>query len=226
MAKHDDGAYSQEVIAGDVHWLNLQAIGIAKGPMDKNNPNHKAARAAGKTWTYGYLYGAGESLSGVHYGVALAAYEGRSNPSPKNGRKSRAAFKENLPALKNLEDQVKATAKAKKVIKGLDGRLVPIRSEHSALNALLQSAGAIIMKQALVCLDRNLQALGLVTGVDYEFVANVHDEWQVEVRDEDGLPQLVADESLKAFNQAGEILNLRVKIDGESKIGRNWADTH
>ena len=225
MAKHDDGAYSQEVISGDVHWLNLQAIGIAKGPMDSNNPRHKKARALGKTWTYGYLYGAGESLSGVHYGAALAAYEGRDNPSPKNGRKSRAAFKENLPALKTLEDQVKSVARAKKVIRGLDGRLVPIRSEHSALNALLQSAGAIIMKQALVCLDESLTQLGLQPGVDYEFVANVHDEWQVEVKDGD-LPQLVADESLKAFNRAGEILNLRVAIDGEAKIGRTWADTH
>jgi DNA polymerase I-like protein with 3'-5' exonuclease and polymerase domains len=193
--------------------------------MDKNNPNHKQARALGKTWTYGYLYGAGESLSGVHYGAALAAYEGRDNPSPKNGRKSRTAFKANLPALKTLEDNVKAKAKATKVIKGLDGRLVPIRSEHSALNALLQSAGAIIMKQALVCLDESLARLGLEAGVDYEFVANVHDEWQVEVKDGD-LPQLVADESLKAFNKAGEILKLRVAIDGESKVGRNWAETH
>ena len=120
---------------------------------------------------------------------------------------------------------MKAKAKAAKVIKGLDGRLVPIRSEHSALNALLQSAGAIIMKQALVCLDESLTRLGLQPGLDYEFVANVHDEWQVEVKDGD-LPQLVADESLKAFNKAGEILNLRVAIDGEAKIGRTWADTH
>jgi DNA polymerase-1 len=225
MAHYDNGSYSREVIGGDVHWLNLQAIGIAKGPMDKSNPHHKQARALGKTWTYGYLYGAGESLSGVHFGAALAAYEGRDKPSPKHGRKSRAAFKKNLPALKTLEDNVKAKAKAAKVIKGLDGRLVPIRSEHSALNALLQSAGAVIMKQALVCLDDNLAARGLQPGVDYEFVANVHDEWQVEVRDGD-LPQLVADESLKAFNQAGEILKLRVAIDGEAKIGRTWADTH
>jgi len=39
------------------------------------------------------------------------------------------------------------------------------------------------MKQALVILDDTLQnEQGLTPGVDYEFVANVHDEWQIECK--------------------------------------------
>lgn len=226
LARFDGGQYANEVVEGDVHWANLCAIGIASGPMDSANPKHKAARNAGKTWCYGYLYGAGESLSGVHYTAAHAAFNGIENPKPISGRKSRASFRDNTVGLADLEAAVKSAAKSKGWIKGLDGRQIPIRSEHSALNAALQSAGAVIMKQALVLLDDKLQSLGLVAGDHYEFVANVHDEFQIEVKDIGGMAQVVAIESTKAMTAAGKLLNLKVKIDGESKIGNNWAETH
>ena len=82
------------------------------------------------------------------------------------------------------------------------------------------------MKQALVELDDSLQGQGLRPGNDYEFTANVHDEWQVDVADRDGLPQLVADESCAAMRRAGEFFDMRVAIEGEAKIGNSWAQTH
>lgn len=42
----------------------------------------------------------------------------------------------------------------KKFIKGIDGRQLMVRSEHSLVNLLFQSCGVIIMKQAAVMLDR------------------------------------------------------------------------
>lgn len=107
---------------------------------------------------------------------------------------------------------------------GLDGRQLHVRSGHAALNTLLQSAGALIMKKALCCLDEQLQARGLLPGIDYEFVANVHDEWQVEVSEEHA--ETVARESEKAFEAAGDYFNFRCPITGEAKIGNNWAETH
>jgi len=99
-----------------------------------------------------------------------------------------------------------------------------VRSQHSALNTLLQGAGAIIMKKALVVLDDHLQRSGLTPGTDYEFVANIHDEWQIECR------ELYADDigtyATKSITEAGNILNLRCPMAGEYKIGRNWAETH
>ena len=58
----------------------------------------------------------------------------------------------------------------------LDGRKLTVRSEHAALNTLLQGAGAIVMKKALILLNDKINS----NGWDAKFVANVHDEWQIE----------------------------------------------
>ena len=103
-------------------------------------------------------------------------------------------------------------------LKGLDGRKIFVRSEHSALNTLLQGAGAIMMKQALVIFYEKLG------GLDAKFVCNVHDEWQLEV---------VADQAdevgrlgVEAIIEAGKVLNLKCPLDGEYNVGINWSETH
>jgi hypothetical protein len=79
------------------------------------------------------------------------------------------------------------------------------------------------MKKALVILDADLQAAGLVPGVHYEFLANVHDEWQIEV-DEDKA-EFVGKTAQAAIRKAGDYFGFRCPLDGEFKIGRNWAET-
>ena len=80
------------------------------------------------------------------------------------------------------------------------------------------------MKQALVFLDHNLQELGFVPGVHYEFVANVHDEWQIEC-DED-IAEQVGKSAVEAMEQAGRHFKFRCPITGEYGIGSNWSETH
>lgn len=229
LAAHDGGAYAKEVVEGDVHWANLRAIGVADCDRDPANKQHKEARDAGKTWVYSYIYGGGVPLSGINFALAYDAFHGKqpTGTITGNGRKSRAALKRNLPALAHLEKAVKAKAKYSKSLRGLDGRSIPCRSAHSALNALLQSGGALIMKKSLCILDDKLRASNLIPGVHYEFVANVHDEWQVQVKDDDRmLPDLVSALSCDAMTAAGEFFNLRCKIEGEASIGNNWKETH
>ena len=36
----------------------------------------------------------------------------------------------------------------------------------------------------------------------------------------------IRNESLKAFPQAQEFFNFRCKIEGDSRVGTNWAETH
>jgi DNA polymerase I-like protein with 3'-5' exonuclease and polymerase domains len=103
---------------------------------------------------------------------------------------------------------------------GLDGRKLQIRSQHSALNTLLQSAGAIVMKQALVLLYDKLRKAKLSA----KFVANVHDEWQIEcLADQADKVGTLAVESIR---EAGTVLKLRCPLDGEYKKGKSWANTH
>jgi DNA polymerase I-like protein with 3'-5' exonuclease and polymerase domains len=104
-----------------------------------------------------------------------------------------------------------------------NGRLNP-RNDYSALNLLIQSAGAIVMKQALIQLFEKLEALGLKYDVDYAFVANVHDEIVLEC-----LPKHTAalkTLAVEAIRDAGITLKLRVSLDGEANAGKNWAEIH
>lgn len=149
-----------------------------------------------------------------------------------SGERSRKSFMRSLPAMGKLVDAVKRIVKERGYLKGLDGRLLHCRSQHSALNTLLQAAGAVQMKRALVILDKKLQALGFRNSglspcwesIDYEFIANVHDEWQLEANEE--LGATIGEAATTAIREAGESFNFRCPLAGEYKLGRNWAETH
>ena len=102
----------------------------------------------------------------------------------------------------------------------LDGRRLHVRSAHSALNTLLQGAGAVVMKKALIIFNKYIKTYQL----DAHFVANVHDEWQVEASVDDA--ELVGQLGVKAIVEAGKALNLNCPLDGEYKVGSNWKETH
>lgn len=80
------------------------------------------------------------------------------------------------------------------------------------------------MKQALVLLDDELQRQGLVPGEDYEFVGNIHDEWQIEVKEAHA--EQVGREAALAITRAGQHFKLRVPLAGSFAVGRNWSETH
>jgi len=190
-----DDKYTYEVLNGDIHTANQNAAGLD-------------TRDQAKTFIYAFLYGAGDAKIGSIVGG-----------SAKVGGQLKAKFLSNTPSLEKLRQNVEL-ASSRGYLKGLDGRRVYVRSAHSALNTLLQSAGAIVMKKALIILDE----YATIWGLDYAFVGNIHDEFQIEVKAEDAdkLGNL-AEGSIQA---AGIQLGLRCALDGEYKVGDNWADTH
>lgn len=200
MAKFDGGAYADVVVNGDIHTLNQQSAGLPT----RNNA---------KTFIYGFLYGAGPAKIGSIV-----------NGSEKEGRKLISKFMKATPAIKLLRDAVSQSVKKNGHLKGLDGRVLPIRSDHAALNTLLQSAGAILAKRATVILYENLTAKGYIWGVDYAQVAHIHDEVQLIAREE--IADVIGQEAVKSFQQAGNYYNFKCPITGEYKIGKNWAETH
>ena len=76
------------------------------------------------------------------------------------------------------------------------------------------------MKQALIHLTDELKSCKILGS----FVANVHDEWQIETSKE--FAESVGQLGVQAIQQAGLTLGLRCPLDGEYKIGSNWATTH
>ena len=190
----NDEDYTNEIINGDIHTANQQLAGLE-------------SRNQAKTFIYALLYGAGDEKLGS------VAGGGR-----RTGEKLRKSFFDNLPSFANLKNQVAGVVAEREYLKGLDGRKLIVRSEHSALNTLLQGAGAIVMKQALVLLDDKIKDL------DAHFVANVHDEWQIEVREDQA--EQVGQLGVEAIREAGLLLELKCPLDGEYKIGDDWSETH
>jgi len=191
----NDEAYTYELLNGDIHTSNQNLAGLE-------------SRNQAKTFIYALLYGAGDAKLGSVVGG-----------NAKDGTRLRERFFDNLPAFKSLKDRV-ARASKKGWLKGLDGRKLFVRSEHAALNTLLQGAGAIVMKEALVVFDSLLK----LEGINNCFVANVHDEWQLEVPED--LADRVGILGVQAIRLAGKNLNLNCELDGEYNVGDNWAETH
>jgi len=189
----DDDGYTNEILNGDIHAANQRAAQLPTRPL-------------AKTFIYAFLYGAGDAKIGAIVG-------GNSG----TGRRLKERFLQNTPALEELRGRIDRQAQSG-VLDGLDGRKLRVRSQHAALNTLLQGAGACVMKQALIHLADKLR------NIPHKFVANVHDEWQIET------PAHYADTvgriGVRSIRIAGETLGLRCPLDGEYRVGNNWAETH
>ena len=191
----DDEDYTNEVIGGDIHTANQHLAGLE-------------SRDQAKTFIYALLYGAGDAKLGTVAGGGAGA-----------GRLLRERFMRNLPAYANLKGRVGQEA-SQGWITGLDGRRLWIRSEHAALNTLLQSAGALVMKKGLIILDEYAKLWGL----DYKIVGNIHDEIQSEVRESQA--EKFGRLAVSCLEAAGIHFNLNCKLAGEYQIGTSWAETH
>ena len=217
MGKWDDGEYAKVILEGDIHTVNQKAAGLPTRPQ-------------AKTFIYGFLYGAGNAKIGKIVDKDAAA-----------GGKLKAQFLRGLPALGSLMDAIQKAVDPKSFyrkkkqrmppgtkkrdLKGLDGRILHCRSSHSALNLVLQSAGAIVMKKvAVIAVNQTLPAAGLIRQEDYRLVLNVHDELQAYVKP--GKEKLFGDAVVAAIRLAGEHFDFRCPLDGEWKAGRSWAETH
>ena len=193
---YDNGKYADIILNGDIHEANRKAAGLE-------------TRDQAKTFIYAWLYGAGPAKIGKIVGGTA-----------KDGKRLIARFLKQMPALKLLRDAIARAVEKRGYLVGLDGRRIPVRSSHSALNALLQSAGAVIMKQATVDATRRLKK----AIIDAKQVAHIHDEIQYEVAEEDAI--IVGESVVAAICMAGQPFGFRCPLDGEYRIGKNWAETH
>lgn len=218
MARYDGGSYAKKILEGDIHWHNAQALGlVGKDEIkDPNNEHHMWARnKVAKRFIYAFMYGAGDAKLGEIVGA-------KDEEAAVQGKKLRNTFLRALPAMKNLIEDVKYVAKERGYLLGIDKRRLPVRSQHSALNTLLQSAGAVAVKKATCILWDDLTAAGLAPFVQQ--VAHVHDEYQLLVKK--GFEPQVGKIAVEAFRKAGEYFHFRIPLDGEFKVGHNWAETH
>ena len=198
----DDGEYTDVVLNGDVHTHNQNNMGAE-------------TRDDAKTTAYCILYGGAGKAVAAALGVGLRA-----------GSQVRKDWLSNTTGLNELLEAVKAAFRQRKWVRGLDGRRHYPRSDHSCFNCLLQGAGAIIMKVALIELYFMMVELGFPLGSSWALCLQVHDEFQIEfhpdVIDEELLKRL----SCEAITRAGELLEARCPLAGEAAVGTSWKETH
>jgi DNA polymerase I len=194
MSKFDNGAYTKVALEGDIHTETQKLAGLD-------------SRDLAKRFYYCFLYG----------GSVKKIAEVINKPFKEAG-KIKKRFLNNLPALHKLIEAVQSAAE-RGYLTGLDKRQIKVRNSYSALNTLLQSAGAILCKRWLVEFNKEIKKFK-----NAQQVVWVHDEIQIECEEKD------ADEigriAVECIKRAGKHFNLRVPLTGEYKISTNWSGTH
>ena len=205
LAAFDSGAFAEVVVNGDIHQQNADRVGCTRTQV--------------KTLTYAFIYGAGDVKLGHSLSPELSDAQKKTL-----GGELRRKFLDAIPGLEPLVDAVKLKVRSTGRLRGLDGRPIFCRAEHSSPNFLLQSAGAIISKRWVVIGQQMLDDAGLTYNVDYTRCAYVHDEVQMSVvpAEVDRMKMLLE----AAAPEAGKYYNLRVPIGACADHGDNWAATH
>ena len=249
LYRYDGGAYVKEILEGDVHTANQKAaeletrdqakkfiytwlygggafqIGETVGYSPEEAKELKKDTKAFNYWKAKYkkkveVVG-GQKLIVLNKDRAVR-YNEHLVLATLKGQRLKDKFMQNNLAVASLKEAVEDKAITQKFLRGLDGRRLYVRSKHSSLNLLLQSAGALIMKKALTIAYeklKNSEANGL-----YKFVNNVHDEFQIETHKE--VAELVGQLVVESIREVQVAFNLNCPLDGEAKIGKTWADTH
>ena len=209
LALWDDGEYANLVTddSVDIHVYNQERFGVA-------------TRDISKRLIYCMLYGGGAEKAGTIV-----------DPNEKDpvklkllGRNAINGFMDGVPALKQLKQKLANTVQERGYLRGLDGRALYCRSDFKALNVLLQSSGALIMKQVVINTHNNLEAKGLVHGQDWIQHGMIHDEIQLSCPKKH--TALVKEQALLAFPQAQQFFAFRCEIEGDAKVGWSWDQTH
>jgi DNA polymerase I-like protein with 3'-5' exonuclease and polymerase domains len=190
-----DEDYTTTLLSGDIHEKNRQAAGLS-------------SRGEAKRFGFAFLYGAG----GAKIGQILGC-------SAQEGQAVINRYLKAMPKLKSLRDKVERMS-ATGTLPGLDGRRLNIRSAHSAVNTLLQGAGAIVAKQWIVETTKMLRK----NKIPYRLIAWVHDEIQIETPK--AYAEIVGKTAVEAARTAGMVLKTRCPMAAEYSVGTNWSESH
>jgi hypothetical protein len=210
LAHWDQGEYARVVTNPeiDIHVYNQERFGVE-------------TRDISKRLLYAVLYGAGH----LKAGTIIDPNEKDEEVLRQLGRTAINSFMSGVPALKKLKDQIDQCITTRGYLIGLDKRILYCRSAFKGLNVLLQSAGAILMKQVVINIHHNIEHnLGLIHGKDWEQVLFVHDE--VEIVCKPQYTQLIKEQAMIAFPQSGEFFGFLCPVEGDARVGTTWYDVH
>lgn len=203
----DGGQIRDLILKGDIHTIVKDAVGL----KDRNSA---------KTFSYALMYGSGDPNLGKIIAEDAGKHVDDTRKLARAGKRGRARMMDKLVGLAKVSEGTKMRAETRGFMTNLDGRRIYDNSGHSSLNSLLQGSGAIVMKKATVRLWEEIRS----RKIRANFLANVHDEYQLEVHPDD--VEEVKMLAVEAIRQAGRDFKLNIPLDGEAQAGANWSECH
>lgn len=198
--------YIHAIISGkkedetDIHNVNRKALGMSH-----------ITRDMAKTFIYAFLLGAGNEKIAQILKV-----------TDKEAKKAVENFMQSIEGLANLKKSVIPAIAGRGWFKGLDGRRVPVPSEHKTLAGMLQNGEAVIMKHAALQWTKQAKREGL----KFKLVTWPHDEWQTELKGDLKDAEYLGNIQRQSIVDTGVKLSVKCPLAGSTDIGRNWYDTH
>lgn len=186
-----------ELIEGDVHTLNAGVF--------------QCSRDLAKNGKYALTYGCSASKLATTLNKLI-----------NQSKELYESFWDANPGLKKLKELAESQYDIYGYVLAIDKRILTIRYKHAIINTLFQSAGSILMKQALLLFTKWLSLK--FNENEYKLVGNFHDEIQTECDPE--IAEEVGKLGVESIQRAGEIFNMKVPFTGEYKIGKDWSLTH
>lgn len=233
--KYDNGLTADELLKGDVHSKNCMAFygsiykevaDIYNSPdFDKENPKWKPYRSKSKNGFYAILYGAGAPKVASTLGI----------PETK-GKEALEAFWEANPGTAKLKANLEKYWEFKgksKYLPAIDGRILLTRKKSALLNTIFQSCGAIAMDYACCFLDVWLGGIRFdekrrpyynYKGYVVRRVGYHQDEYTFECHPD--IAEEIVEMLVKAIAKAGQLLKIKVPLEGEGKVGKSWKEIH
>ena len=204
--KYDNGKWAEFLLNNDIHAFNAQQWGTTR------------SKAKGPEYAMSY----GCQIAGISEKFGFS--EMQATNIFKNYWEIRWALGE---LKQELEDSLKQRKQIDRAglkdgawIKTLDGRKIFVRSKHSLINSLIQSAATIIAKLwTIKCCEYVISQ-----DLDAKLLIFYHDEVQFQCRNED-VKKL--SEKFETFAlQSGEEYGITIPITSGSSVGNNWSETH
>lgn len=204
----DAKALEYRMLAHHVNNPELTEVVLSRDVHQYTADMAGVARPQGKTLNFAIIYGSGDAKAGSIVGG-----------NAKAGKELKEKLFANIPGLGEAIEEAKAEFDRGRVIL-VDGSRIVCPAKHASFNYKLQGGGARVMFQAAIFLERYIRQQGL----DSLKVGDIHDEWQYDVAISDAEEH--ARLARQALVDAGEELNMNIAMDGESKMGLTWAETH
>lgn len=202
----NDPELTKQILEGDIHIHMAKIYGLI--PEGADEATTKKGRTRGKTVTYAILMGAGAAKIGQLVGG-----------DAKLGKDIMGRLEKGIHGWSKFKAQIESRAKIGWFY-ALDGRRIKLPNAHLGMSFYLQSFEQAVIKLTMFRYQQRLLKLG----IPFKQVAVVHDEFQVECNQEDA--ETVGKAIAESMTESGEKLKVRIRIDGEYKIGRNWLETH